>query len=84
MPGLHRITSPLRPVRVWKVVKFDQILELLVYKRHTRDNGSYTWLGDEQEQSLILKINLTSITKCYVFIENANGKVMPRAARSLL
>ena len=84
MPGLHRITSPLRPVRVWKVVKLDQILELLVYKRHARDTSSKTRLGDQQEQSYAYKINLAYIRKCYSLIENITAKLMPRAIRSLL
>ena len=63
MPGLHRITSPLRPVRVWKVEKLDQILELLVYKRHARDTSSFTRLGGQQEQSYAYKINLAYIRK---------------------
>ena len=84
MPGLHRITSPLQTVRVWKVVKLDQILELLLYKRHARDTSSYTRLGDQQEQSYAYKVNLAYIRKCYSFIENAIAKAMPLALRSLL
>ena len=59
MPRLHRVTSPLRPARVWEILKFVQILELLMYKRHARDYSSYTWLGDEQEQSYAYKKHLT-------------------------
>ena len=84
MPGLHRITSPLRPVRGRRGVKLYQILELLVDKRHARDTSSYTRLGDQEEQSYAYKINLTYIRKCYSFIENVTAKAMPRAIRSLL
>ena len=86
MPGLHRIHEPTTTYKEcgkwWNSTKSWN--ELLVYKRHTRDNDSYIWLEDEQEQYLILKINLTSIRKCHGFIEDGNGKAMPKAARSLL
>ena len=59
MPGLYQITSPQRPVRVGKLVKLDQIVELLVYKPLDRDTSSYTGLGDQQGQSYAHKINLT-------------------------
>ena len=55
-----------------------------MYKRHTRDYSSYTWLGDEQEQSYAQKMHLTPITKCYGFIENDTPEAMSRATRSLL